>query len=79
MSNELGWYSVLIRNNVENKIQVAPRINAYKLPLKLSIVFQTIKSVKAPKRAGKNFTQKTVLPRRNIIYEIQEVTGGTDK
>jgi hypothetical protein len=66
MSKELGWYKILILNKVENVMQVAPKIKAYRFPFKVSIVFQTIKSVRAPKRAGKNFTQKTEFPSKRI-------------
>jgi len=47
-------------------MQIAPKIKAYKLPLNISIVFHTTKSVSAPNRAGKNLTQKGELP-SNII------------
>jgi hypothetical protein len=57
---------MFIRNKQESKIQVAPKIRAYKFPLSNSVVFQTTKSVKAPKSAGKNFTQKTELPSKKM-------------
>jgi hypothetical protein len=40
-----------------------PKIKAYKFPSSSSIVFQTTTIVKAPNNDGKNFTQKTELPR----------------
>jgi hypothetical protein len=42
------------------------------------MAFQTIKFVKAPNSAGKNFIQKIEFPSSKIIYEIQEVKGATD-
>jgi hypothetical protein len=70
---------MLIRNNDENTILVAPKIKVYKFPFRVSIVFQTITNVSTPKRAGKNLIQKIEFPNKNIRNENQDVTGGTDK
>ncbi|GAB4110039.1 MAG: hypothetical protein OHK0057_21810 [Thermoflexibacter sp.] len=78
-SKELGWYRVFNRNNTENNMQAAPKLKANKSPPSSSIAFQTISIVNAPYKAGKNFTQKTELPNNLIMYEVQEVNGGTDK
>ena len=59
-------------------MEIAPIDNANKFPLNTSIVFQTTTIVKVPKRAGKNFIQKTPFPNCKIIQETQEVTGGTE-
>lgn len=59
-------------------METAPIDNANKFPFSTSIVFQTITIVKVPKRAGKNFIQKTLFPNCKIIQETQEVTGGTE-
>jgi hypothetical protein len=64
---------------VENKTAVLPRTNAKRFPFSSSMVFQTTSIVNAPNKAGKNFIQKTVPPRKNISVDIQDVTGGTDE
>ena len=71
-------FAGFLRYNDEKRIQVAPSINENRLPPNNSMDFQTIKIVAAPKRAGKNFTQNTVLPNMWIITDIHEVIGGTD-
>jgi hypothetical protein len=58
---------------------VAPKINANKLPFNSWMAFQTKTIVRAPNNAGKNLIQNSELPKSWIIYEIHEVTGGTDK
>ena len=60
---------------MENKVQVAPKINANKFPFNSSIVFQTTSTVSAPNNAGKNFTQNMELPKDWITHAIQEVKG----
>jgi hypothetical protein len=40
---------------------------------------QTTTIVKAPKSAGKNFTQKIEFPNNLMSQATQEVNGGTDK
>ena len=62
----------------EHMMAIAPIDNANKFPFSTSIVFQTTTIVKVPKRAGKNFIQKTPFPNCKIIQETQEVTGGTE-
>lgn len=66
------------RKRAENNTQVAPNTNANKFPFNASIAFQTTTMVNAPNSAGKNRIQNKVLPKKKIIQEIQEVTGGTD-
>ena len=68
-----------MRNKTENNTPVDPKINANNFPFSSSIVFQTTTIVRAPKSAGKNFTQKTELPSLIIMKEIKAVTGGTDE
>jgi hypothetical protein len=66
------------RNRAENNTQVAPNTNANIFPFNVSIVFQTTTIVNAPNNAGKNRIQNKELPKKRMIQEIQEVTGGTD-
>ena len=49
---------MFVRNNEENKTQVAPNINANRFPFNSSMAFQTKKIVNAPYKAGKNLIQK---------------------
>lgn len=64
--------------SAENNTQVAPSSCANKLPLKVSMAFQTTRRVNAPNNAGKNLTQKTVFPKTFIIYAIHEFRGGIE-
>ena len=56
----------------------APSDKANRPPWNNSIVLQTTKRVKAPKIAGKIFTQNTPLPSCKIIHENIDVIGGTE-
>ena len=60
-------------------MHVALNTNANSDPFNSSIAFHTITIVSEPNNAGKNLTQKTVLPKKAITLEIHEVSGGTDK
>ena len=64
--------------SAENKTQVAPSSCANKLPFKACMAFQTTTRVNAPNIAGKNLIQKTVFPKRFIIYAIHEFRGGIE-
>ena len=77
-SSEFGWYNKFNLNSTENRIPVAPKINANKFPFNSSIAFHTTIIVNAPNKAGKNLIQNTEPPKSSMILEIQEVTGGTD-
>ena len=70
---------MFIRNSAENNTQVAPNVKAKIFPFNSSIDFHTIKIVKAPYKAGKNLTQKNELPNNWIMYDVQEVKGGTER
>ena len=78
-SNEFGWYRMFNRNRAENNTQVAPNTSANILPFSASIAFQTTTMVNAPNNPGKNRIQNNDFPNHNMIVEIQDVTGGTDK
>ena len=67
MSKEFGWYKIFIRSITETKIANEPKTKAYRFPFNSSIVFQTTTIVKAPKKAGKNLTQKNPLPNNLIM------------
>ena len=66
------------RKRAENNTQVAPNVKANIFPFKASMAFQITTIVNAPNNAGKNRIQNKELPNKRMIYEIQEVTGGTD-
>ena len=78
MSNVLGWNKIFILRIAEAKTEDEAKTNANKLPLSSSTVFHTTRMVKAPNSAGKNLTQNTPLPKKLMIHDIHDVTGGTE-
>jgi hypothetical protein len=78
ISNELGWYSMLILINGEKTKAQDARIFEKKLPPTDSTINQVKIIVRAPKSTGKDLIQKILPSRRFINLEINAVRGGTE-
>jgi hypothetical protein len=59
-------------------IAVAAIIHANSFPFNSSTIFQAKTMVRAPNKAGKNFTQNSPPPSWKIIQENHDVNGGTE-
>lgn len=79
MSNELGWKRIFRRINAEQSKVMAARLLAKRLPPNLSTKSQIKTKVKAPNRAGKKRIQNSEFPNQEIMTDIQDVSGGTER